>query len=122
MNGSQLSQDEARLKKRNLRDVRLLSLLLLASAAYVLAAAALGDSGNLLWADGLVGAVLGLYICAHPARHFIDLLLYRKIEGERFSTARTLAGWIALNGVVMAGGLIVIVLGVVRLVTGMGRS
>jgi hypothetical protein len=115
------SSREIRLRKRNHRDIRTLLLLLLASACYLAAAGAWGDFRQFLWVVGLVGSVLGLYVCAHPARHFIDILLYRKIEGERFFSVRATVGWIALNGVVMLGGWVVIVIGVMKLTAGVHR-
>jgi len=103
---------------RNLRDVWILILLAAACVCYLAALALIPLMPGFERIEGIVGVVLGLYVCAHPARHFMDLLLYRKIEGERFPSARSMAAWLALNGVVMLGGWVVIVAGVMRLTAG----
>jgi hypothetical protein len=113
------SQDEIRLRKRNARDVRTLALLIFTSACYLAALILIPFMPTFEQVEGIVGVVLGLYVCAHPARHFMDLLLYRKIEGERFSSTGAMAGWLSLNALVMLGGWLVIVLGVMRLTAGL---
>ncbi len=113
-----MTEEEARLRARNKRDVRTLCLLVLACACFLAAMAAIPVTHSFLRVEGAVGVVLGLYVCAHPARHFMDILLYRKIEGERFPSVGAMAGWLALNAAVMAGGWIVIVIGVIRLTAG----
>ncbi len=113
-----MTEEQIKRRARNRRDVRTLCLLILACACFLAAMAAIPVTHSFLRVEGAVGVVLGLYVCAHPARHFIDLLLYRTIEGERFAAARAMAGWLALNAAAMAGGWIVIVIGVMRLTAG----
>jgi hypothetical protein len=61
--------------------------------------------------DGVLGVVLGLFICAQPAANLID----------SFYRARTARGgepgWLSplLNGLTMLAGIIVIILGTVQL-------
>jgi hypothetical protein len=66
--------------------------------------------------DGLIGGLLGLYICSHPARNAIDLLF-----ANRFAVAQILSswagrGWVALNGLTLLAGWLVLYLGIVRLI------
>ncbi len=66
--------------------------------------------------DGIIGVVLGLYVCSHPARHFLDMLLYWRIERPRFPTRKAISWWITLNSLVLFVGWLVIAFGVTRFV------
>jgi hypothetical protein len=88
-----------------------------ASASYLgVTAAAQGPTG-LSWWDGVLGVVLGLFVCSLPVRHFLDLLLYWRIEGSRFPSRGARAWWIALNALVLGAGWLVIVVGATRFMT-----
>jgi hypothetical protein len=63
---------------------------------------------------GIIGVVLGLFVCSLPARHFLDLLLYRRTEGKRFRGRGALAWWLAANAAVMLVGWLTIVIGATR--------
>jgi hypothetical protein len=69
--------------------------------------------------DGIVGVVLGLYICSHPAAHLVELLFYRRGIRYRFSSKRSVVLWLMLNALVLLIGGIVIFFGTIRLI---GRS
>lgn len=61
--------------------------------------------------DGVLGVVLGLFICAQPAANLIDALYRaRTTRGDE-------PGWLSplLNGLAMLAGIIVIILGTVQL-------
>ncbi|CAG0995546.1 hypothetical protein GPROT1_03391 [Gammaproteobacteria bacterium] len=61
--------------------------------------------------DGVLGVVLGLFICAQPAANLIDSLYRaRTARGDE-------PGWLPplLNGLAMLAGIIVIILGTVQL-------
>jgi hypothetical protein len=62
--------------------------------------------------DGIIGVLLGLFICSRPAANYLDLLFTR----NRTSSDRSLIGWLALNGVVMFAGWLVITIGATRLI------
>jgi hypothetical protein len=65
--------------------------------------------------DGIVGIVLGLYICSRPAANGIDLLFTeRGAFGQLVSSVGGLA-WFLLNSIVMLMGWFVISVGASRL-------
>jgi uncharacterized membrane protein YGL010W len=67
-------------------------------------------------ADGIVGVLLGLYICSHPAANVVDLLFFRGDAQRHFSSKWSTALWVALNVLVLVIGWIVIFIGTTRLV------
>lgn len=81
-----------------------------------LAAAGLTVSGGAWW-DGVLGVVLGLFVSSIPVRHFLDMLIYWRIEAPRFASRRALSFWVAANGCVLVAGWLVIVVGVTRFTT-----
>jgi hypothetical protein len=67
------------------------------------------------WLDGVIGVVLGLYICAHPAAHTIDLF-FRERRGLQWAGSLwTGVAWLILNAVVLLVGWLAIFVGVIRL-------
>jgi hypothetical protein len=72
------------------------------------------------WWEGILGVILGLFVCSIPARHFLDLLIYWRVEGTRFRTRGALSWWVAANAAVLAAGWLVIVVGTTRF-TAAGR-
>jgi len=67
-------------------------------------------TGTLLF-DGVIGVVLGLYICSHPVANAIDLLfLDHGIMRHSAADAHGLA-WYGLNLIVMCVGCFVVVIG-----------
>ena len=67
-------------------------------------------------ADGIIGVVLGLYICSHPAARVVDLLFYRRSIKRSFSSPGSVILWLILNGLVLLTGWLSIFIGVVRMV------
>ena len=66
--------------------------------------------------DGILGVILGLYVCSHPAANAVDLLFQRRGVLREMSSEWTGVGWLALNLLVLLVGWLVIVLGATRLV------
>lgn len=64
--------------------------------------------------DGISGVLLGLFICSRPAANMLDLLYTRR--GQAVSSEWSSIGWLALNGVVMFVGWLVITIGAMRLI------
>jgi hypothetical protein len=62
--------------------------------------------------DGILGVLLGLFICSRPAANYLDLLFTR----NRTAGERSLLGWLMLNGVVMFAGWLVITIGATQLI------
>jgi hypothetical protein len=66
--------------------------------------------------DGSIGVILGLYICSRPAANAVDMLFFERGTLQRVTSNWLGIGWLALNLLVLLLGLIVIVIGVIRLV------
>lgn len=66
--------------------------------------------------DGIIGVVLGLFICSHPAAHLVSLLFYRQSIRDRFSSSRSVVLWVALNLLVLIIGGIVIFVGTTQFI------
>jgi EamA domain-containing membrane protein RarD len=64
--------------------------------------------------DGIIGVLLGLFICSRPAANMLDLLFVRR--GHTASSEWAAIGWLVLNGAVMFVGWIVITIGATRLI------
>ena len=64
--------------------------------------------------DGIIGVLLGLFICSRPAANMLDLLFTRRSQAA--SAEWSAIGWLALNGVVMFVGWLVITIGATRLI------
>ena len=66
--------------------------------------------------DGIIGVVLGLYICSHPAANLIDMLFYRRGIYYQFSSKRSVFWWLTLNVLVLLVSGVVIFIGTTRLI------
>jgi uncharacterized membrane protein YGL010W len=64
--------------------------------------------------DGIIGVLLGLYICSHPAANVVDMLFFRRGARHPFSSKRSAVLWLALNMLVLLIGWIVIFIGTTR--------
>jgi uncharacterized membrane protein HdeD (DUF308 family) len=64
--------------------------------------------------DGIVGIVLGLYICSHPAANLVDRILFGRFLFQPGRPRRDIAVWWGLNVLVMFLGLAVIFSGMTR--------
>jgi len=65
---------------------------------------------------GIIGVVLGLYICSHPAANLVDMFFYRRDIRYQLSSKRSVVLWLALNMLVLLIGGIVIFIGTTRLI------
>jgi len=67
--------------------------------------------------EGVLGAMLGLYMASHPAGNMLDILLFTggQARHEIFAS-RSGKAWLALNAVVIAAAWFVIFIGVTSLV------
>jgi hypothetical protein len=66
--------------------------------------------------DGIVGVLLGLYFCSHPAGHVVNLLFFRGDDRSFFHSKWAIALWVALNVLVLLVGWFAIFIGTTRLV------
>jgi hypothetical protein len=64
--------------------------------------------------DGIIGVLLGLFICSRPAANMLDLLFTRRNRAASGEWATI--GWLALNGLVMFVGWLVITIGATQLI------
>ena len=68
-------------------------------------------------ADGIVGALLGLYICSQGAANILDMLLFGGVAGVQGLSRGSLITWLGLNVLILFVGWVVIVLGTTRFTT-----
>jgi hypothetical protein len=73
----------------------------------------LTDANNI---EGIIGVLLGLYICSLPAAHAVDMLFFRRGGRGPFSSKRSAVMWVALNTLALLIGWAVIFIGTTRLV------
>lgn len=65
--------------------------------------------------DGIIGMLLGLYICSHPAANAINLLFFDRWAWQETISEWSGLGWLALNVLVLFCGWLVITVGAARL-------
>jgi len=66
--------------------------------------------------DGIIGVLLGLYICSHPAANVVDMLFFRRSARGQFLSRQSTVLWVALNMLVLLIGWIVIFVGTTRFI------
>jgi hypothetical protein len=64
---------------------------------------------------GILGVLLGLFLCSKPARNGIDILIFERLAMRRVMTGFKGLAWLLLNALVMLVGWFVIVAGALRL-------
>ena len=69
-------------------------------------------AGNLSQWDGVLGVILGLFVCAQPAANFLDLL-YRSSREPAPNTAQWVG--VMLNLLAMLAGISAIIIGTTQL-------
>jgi len=103
------------MQKEHQRKVGVLCGLILMAMAY---------GGLLLWLrtftgsplmDGVIGIVLGLYICSHPAANAVDLLFFQRYSIQQLTSGWSGLGWLALNLLTLLMGWLMIATGAARL-------
>jgi hypothetical protein len=65
--------------------------------------------------DGIIGVLLGLFICSRPAGNMLDLLFTAR-HARSGSAERSWLGWVGLNLLVLFVGWIVITIGATHLI------
>ena len=66
--------------------------------------------------DGIIGVLLGLYLCSHPAANVVDILFFGRGARRQFSSRRNAVLWLVLNMLVLLIGWIVIFIGTTQLI------
>ncbi len=97
-----------------IRYVPLCALVLAAVAYAVISHHATSLTGSIRM-DGVIGVLLGLYICSHPAANFLDMILFGGCSAPKFSSMRSALLWLAINLLVMAAGWFDIFIGATKL-------
>ncbi len=97
-----------------IRYMLLWALALLAVAYAVISHYVTTLTGSIRW-DGVIGVLLGLYICSHPAANFLDMILYSGRSTPKFSSLWSALLWLGLNVLVMAAGWFDIFIGATKL-------
>lgn len=98
------------------RKTRVLWGLILLAVAYGGVLRVLPALTGIATVDGIVGVILGLYICSHPAANAVDLMFYARGALRQVASGWSGVGWLALNALVVFIGWLVIVSGATRLV------
>ncbi len=66
--------------------------------------------------DGIIGVLLGVYICAHPSAHLLDLLYLTHEARQQLLSRQSGMVWLGLNALVLLCGLFLIIIGANRFV------
>ena len=98
------------------RKIVTLSVLAVFGIAYSSLVYSRGTLTGLNHLEGIIGVVLGLYICSHPAAHLVDMFFYRRGIRHPFSSKRSVVLWLTLNMLVLLIGGIVIFIGTTRFI------
>jgi hypothetical protein len=102
---------------RHLPNTGRLCTLLVPAAAYLMWASFFRPFEEPHVVDGPIGVVLGLYICSDPAANAIDLVFLERGAFRRVTSRWSGVSWLALNGLVIFVGWLVIVAGVTEVFT-----
>ena len=100
---------------RDGHNTRVLWALVLVAAAYAGLFYGLPSLTGSNMLDGIIGVLLGLYICSHPAANAVDMLFLERGALHRISSEWSGVGWLALNALVLLVGCMVIIMGTTRL-------
>ncbi len=90
-------------------------MLVLAACIYLGLLSYLGTLTGRPTLDGMIGVMLGLYICSHPAANAINLLFFARGTWNETGSETPDLGWLALNALALFIGWLVIALGAARL-------
>jgi hypothetical protein len=96
------------------RNIKLLGLLILLAIAYsslIKYHYTLTGKNTL---DGILGALLGLYICSQGTANILDMLLFGGNSSSHNASRRSIVLWLAFNVFILFIGWLVIVQGTVR--------
>jgi hypothetical protein len=109
--GPEKSMEEIRQHRRKTRSLGVLILLGLIYTALLRFHFPLTGIHQL---DGILGILLGIYACAHPAANLLDIALYHHGLPAQISSKRAYIYWWALNIAVLLVGWLVIATGLLR--------
>jgi hypothetical protein len=96
------------------RNFRLLWVLVVIAAVYIVFLAYRHLLTGVPWLDGAIGVLLGLYIGSRPAANLVDFLFFGRYPERVVTSRRDDILWLVLNILVFAIGWLVIVLGTTR--------
>jgi len=65
--------------------------------------------------DGIIGVLLGLFICSFPAANMLNLLFASR-HAQSSSSEWSSLGWLGVNLLVLFAGWVVITIGATRLI------
>jgi hypothetical protein len=100
-------------RERKITTLSILAVLGIAYTSFVCSQHTLTGMNHL---DGIIGVVLGLYICSHPAANLVDMFFYPRGIRHQFSSKRSVLLWLALNVMILFIGGIVIFTGTTQLI------
>ena len=103
-------------QQRRERNVMMMSVLVVLGICYSSFLYYQGTLTGMNNVDGIIGVVLGLYICSHPAANLVDMLLYRRGIRYQFSSRRSAVLWLVLNMLVILISGMAIFVGTTRLI------
>ena len=66
--------------------------------------------------DGIIGVLLGLYICSHPAANMLDMLFFERGNRPQGASAWSTVLWLALNLLTLLSGWNALFAGITRFV------
>jgi len=67
--------------------------------------------------EGIIGVLLGLYICSHPAANLVDILFFGHGVRRQFSSKGAAVLWVGFNVMVLLTGWLSIFVGTTRIVS-----
>jgi hypothetical protein len=103
-------------QQRPERKIITLSILVVLGIAYSIFVCSRRTLTGMNHLGGIIGVVLGLYICSHPAANLVDMFFYRRGIRQQFSSKRSALLWLALNVMLLFIGGIVIFTGTTQLI------
>ena len=87
------------------------------AGCYVVLVAMLPTLTGAALADGVIGIVLGLYICSHPASAAVDMLYLDRLVLQQLASEWSDLGWLGLNLLVLVAGCVVTIIGATAYLT-----
>jgi len=67
--------------------------------------------------DGMIGVMLGLYICSHPVGNLLDMILFRRLVWPPHASPWSIAAWVGFNMLIVGVGYMVIFNGMLHFTT-----
>ena len=98
---------------RHRRKARILWVLALLALVYIALLSYLRTLTGTNMLDGIIGVLLGLYICSRPAANAVDMLFFERGALRQLSEWSGI-GWLALNMLVLLLGCVVVIAGATR--------